>query len=621
MKNKNEIVLSFDIDAALLEGVKRLKDILGFSMGNGIVVSAIEGNQTGVTLHDGQAVIYYTRKHLFFRELGVLVEKASQCNDFEHFEDDFFENISVMLDASRCAVPTVATVNRMMDHLALMGYGMAMLYTEDTVEIEERPYFGYMRGRYTKDELRAIDDYAYVYGIEVIPCLECYGHMDNYLVWGEAAAIKDTPSVLLARSEKTFEFLDQLIGTVSSCFRSKRIHIGMDEAWDMGRGKFLDTHGYVPPFRIFNEYMARLMKILNRYGLKPMMWSDMYFRVCDTSNRYYEEDTVVPPEVADCIPPEMELVFWHYGEKPYCDDYMLKKHAALGRKVLFAGGLWSWIGHFPENNYAMSTSRFSLDACRNNGVREVMMTVWLNDNAECDLFANLLGLSFFAELCFDQNADEPKLRARFEATTGGNYDAFLSLSLYHNRFDENLPFENYHNRFLGKHLFWQDILEGLYDSHLLKSPMSSHYAACATKMKDYVGGPWHYLYDFAHKVFDYLALKTLIAETLLPAYQSGDRDTLSEIAHTLLPLLKEKTKQVHETHRSMWFANLKILGWSNLDLRYGGMIARCDTAILLLTRYLSGQDPTIEELAQPRLHKPLNGFVRYNRIVSPLPKL
>jgi hypothetical protein len=62
----------------------------------------------------------------------------------------------------------------------------------------------------------------------------------------------------------------------------------------------------------------------------------------------------------------------------------------------------------------MSTSRFSLDACRNNGVREVMMTVWLNDNAECDLFTNLLGLSFFAELCFDQNADESKLRARFE---------------------------------------------------------------------------------------------------------------------------------------------------------------------------------------------------------------
>jgi hypothetical protein len=29
----------------------------------------------------------------------------------------------------------------------------------------------------------------------------------------------------------------------------------MDEAWDMGRGKFMDLHGYVPPFEIFNEYM------------------------------------------------------------------------------------------------------------------------------------------------------------------------------------------------------------------------------------------------------------------------------------------------------------------------------------------------------------------------------
>jgi len=249
------------------------------------------------------------------------------------------------------------------------------------------------------------------------------------------------------------------------------------------------------------------------------------------------------------------------------------------------------------------------------------MTVWLNDNAECDLFANLLGLSFFAELCFDREADEAKLRARFQAATGGNYDAFLAMSLYHHRFDEDPVFENFNHRFLGKHLFWQDIMEGLYDSHLLKSPMSPHYAACAAKMKDYTGGPWHYLYDFACKVFDCLAVKTLIAETLIPAYQAGDREALAEVAHVLLPLLKKKTAQVHEAHRSMWFNNLKILGWSNLDLRYGGLIARIDTAVLLLDRYLTNQDAVIEELEQPRLHKPLNGFARYNRIVTSLPKL
>ena len=613
---RTSIKLSFDIDNTFAAGIERLGEVLGFETGDGIKVTAQKSDKTGVVLKSGNAVIYYTQKHLFFRELGILAERAAE-DSFAHFEDDFFETLSVMLDASRCAVPTVATVEKMLDYLAVMGYGMAMLYTEDTVTLEDRPYFGYMRGRYTADELRAIDDYAYAYGIEMIPCIECYGHMGKYLMWREAAPIRDTAEVLLAREEKTFAFLDKLIGTVSSCFRSHRIHIGMDETWDMGRGKFLDKHGYVPPIDIFNEYMERLIGITNQYGLTPMMWSDMYFRVNDPSHLYYEKDTTVAPEVAAAIPPNVELVFWHYGEKFGCDDYMLQKHVTLGRKTIFAGGLWSWIGHFPENNYPMETTRLSLAACRNNRVREAMMTVWLNDNAECDLFATLFGLSFFAELCFDENASAEKLRTRFEAATGGNYDAFWEMSLYHNRFDEGLAFPNYRDRFLGKPLFWQDIMEGLYDTHVLDTPMSGHYAACAKQMKQHTGDRWQYLYDFAALIFDCLAIKSLIAENLVPAYKADDRDTLAEISTKLLPLLKEKTVAVHEAHKTMWFDKYKALGRSNLDIRYGGLAARCDTAKMLLDRYLNGKDTVIEELEEPRLEKPLNGFVRYGAIATP----
>ena len=118
-------------------------------------------------------------------------------------------------------------------------------------------------------------------------------------------------------------------------------------------------------------------------------------------------------------------------------------------------------------------------------------------------------------------------------------------------------------------------------------------------------------------MFDYLAVKTLIAEKLVPAYKAGDKATLREIAGTLLPLLKEKTVAVHEAHKALWFDSYKILGWSNLDIRYGGMASRCDTAKLLIERYLDGKDSAIEELEEPRLHKGLSGFVQYSAISSP----
>lgn len=46
----------------------------------------------------------------------------------------------------------------------------SQLYTEDTYEIEGEPFFGYLRGPYTHQELNEIDQYAFDLGIEAVPC-------------------------------------------------------------------------------------------------------------------------------------------------------------------------------------------------------------------------------------------------------------------------------------------------------------------------------------------------------------------------------------------------------------------------------------------------------------------
>lgn len=598
------------------KGIEQISAILDFEISeSGIQVFAVQGEKLGASFKDGIGYIYYNLKNQFFRELGIFLENIKKNEPFEVFEDGFFKTTGVMVDTSRGGVPKVETLHKMTDYLALMGYNMLLLYTEDTVEIKNHPYFGYMRGRYTKEELCRIDDYAYEYGIEVIPCLECYGHMEQYLQWEEAVDIRDTERVLLAREEKTFKFLEELISETSSCFRSNRIHIGMDEAWNMGRGEFLTKNGYVEPIDIFNEYMQRLIQITNKYNLTPMMWADMYFRVNNTADLYYEEETEIPEATKKCIPKEVQLVFWHYGEKPKCDEYMLEKHKELNRDIIFAGGLWSWIGHFPENNYSFETTRFSLNACRKYGVREMMTTIWTNDNAECDWFSNLLGMSFTAELCYNNNAVEKDFRARFEFCTGGSYDAFYEMSNYHNIFDEQHSYKDFHDRFLGKTLFWQDILEGLFDTHLEGREMSRHYKDCAERMKTYKG-KWNSHYELAFLIFDYLAIKTEISEKAVSAYQRKDRETLSDISGVMIPKLSEAVEKIHMAHRKMWFENNKTIGWSNLEVRYAGVKARCNTAVFLIESYLKGENDAIEAFEIKRLHKPLNGFIHYSSIAT-----
>ena len=53
---------------------------------------------------------------------------------------------------------------------------------------------------------------------------------------------RDTDDVLLTgeKEPKTYEFIRQCIRAACAPFRSRRVHIGMDEAYWMGRGLYLN---------------------------------------------------------------------------------------------------------------------------------------------------------------------------------------------------------------------------------------------------------------------------------------------------------------------------------------------------------------------------------------------
>ena len=77
-----------------------------------------------------------------------------------------FERFGLMLDCSRSGVMSVEATKRMIDLMEGMDYNMLMLYTEDTYEVEGQPYFGHLRGRYKKEELKELDAYAKAHSVD-----------------------------------------------------------------------------------------------------------------------------------------------------------------------------------------------------------------------------------------------------------------------------------------------------------------------------------------------------------------------------------------------------------------------------------------------------------------------
>ena len=77
-----------------------------------------------------------------------------------------FKYFGVMLDVSRNAVINLDMYKWYLPLLKKMGYNCVFLYAEDTYYVKGEPYFGYMRGRYTEEEMRALDDIAAASGID-----------------------------------------------------------------------------------------------------------------------------------------------------------------------------------------------------------------------------------------------------------------------------------------------------------------------------------------------------------------------------------------------------------------------------------------------------------------------
>ena len=106
----------------------------------------IPGAALQVTKQGTTAEIIYGRRVELFRGIGLLAEHSHE-DTYCCTQNARFTMNGVMLDCSRNAVSTVDSVKQWIDLTADMGYNCLMLYTEDTWEVDDNPYFGYMRGR------------------------------------------------------------------------------------------------------------------------------------------------------------------------------------------------------------------------------------------------------------------------------------------------------------------------------------------------------------------------------------------------------------------------------------------------------------------------------------------
>lgn len=581
---------------------KAVEEVVGIELPFAVQTQADSG--LTVRLKDGKGEIRAESLNALGRGYFLLSRAVREDRkELNVHQERCFRDCGSMLDMSRNGVMTVEAVKRYLRMQCCLGMNFLMLYTEDTYEIPEYPSFGYLRGRYTQAELKEIDNYAAKLGIEMIPCIQTLAHMQQFLQWETVP--KDQPDILLIDEEETYHFLEAAIRSLRTCFQSKRIHIGMDEAMGVGLGRYLKEHGYTDHFQMLNRHLGRVAEICEKYEFAPMMWSDMFFRLGSKTNGYYDLDNHVPDEVIATLP-RVQMVYWdYYHTEEEFFTRMLREHARMGRGTIFAGGNWMWSGFLPQLKKTEATMRPGLRAAAREQIDMVIATMWADDGAETDHFLAAGMLPLFSEACW-QGAECPdtEWRRMSEMLTGLPWEVYSAFGDAYGDAGE---------AYSAKRMIWGD---PLYPLGLFQGDDPDRIIARCEKARECLK-PWLMRDDcaWADRVLALMAKKAFLMSHLRNWYIAGDRTALTDVRDRRIPEIMDLTAALRDMHRTQWEKNRKRFGWETMALRYGATLGRLEDVQRLLDRYLRGEIQSIEELgAEPQV---LERWQHYHQLAAP----
>ena len=548
-----------------------------------------------VTKRADSWIVSYGRDSLAARGAAYALS-GQECD-----EKTPFKTFGILFDCTRGNVITVRHFKHWLRRLALMGYNMAMLYTKDAYQLPGEPYFGYMRGAYSMEEIKEIDAYAKKLRIEMIGSIQVLGHLEPILRWQAYWPVRDTSSAVLIDEPQTYELLEKMIKFWSEALSSRRIHLGMDECQDLGRGRFMNQHGYESQFDLYNRHLGRVCKICDKLKLKPIIWSDMYFRYANPNQVYYDTQAKIPDEVKKAIPKMVQFSYWdYYHREPGIYESMLKRTGDLnGSQPIMASGIWTWQRFWTDYEMTYATVRPCINACRKTGTDELIFTLWGDDGGYCEFDSAFAALAWAADYAANTTENEDRTAKVFEAVCGTSYRLQMVCGnlcySYKGREDETV-------KILPGPLLWDDPLMGIAWREFpgYKPELAETLLAGYKKIMDLVepyrddrsAGHLNFAWNLAHV----LVLKLELRKMLEHAYAKHDFNTLETISERYIPDLIDGIDGLLEAFRFQWKRSFKSYGLELMQIRLGGLCERYRELSRVIEELIHGEIDAIPEL-------------------------
>ena len=345
----------------------------------------------------GEAGFFYAGKTL--EQLRLLTGATCHCMEIEDEPDQRLRGY--MLDISRCKVPRMEQLFRLVDLLAFFKYNQLQLYTEHTFAYKGHEEVWEGASPMTPEQMRELVAYGRERFIELVPNQNALGHMERWLRHEAYHPLAESPDgfhhplmgwrphgTVLYPCAESLRLVDGLLDQLLPCFDSEWIHLGCDEPWELGQGRSQERAEEEGRHAIFRDHVNALHGLAARRGKRLLFWSD--------------ELRGDPDRIHD-FPKDIVPVVWGY-EADHDFDAECEAYAKAGYDFIIAPGDSSWNSFTGRLDAAAVNIERAARAARRHEALGMLLTSWGDHGHQQVWPAQLPGILTFASAAWNLSA-------------------------------------------------------------------------------------------------------------------------------------------------------------------------------------------------------------------------
>jgi hypothetical protein len=285
-----------------------------------------------------------------------------------------FSARGLMLDISRCKVPTLESLMRLVDLLAGLKINQLQLYTEHTFAYREHPEVWADASPVTGQDILELDAYCRERFVELVPNQNSFGHLRPWLShpsykhlaecpdgfeypWGGRS---DGPFSLNPTDPGSLELVRSMYDELLPYFSNGLFNVGCDETWDLGAGRSKKVCEERGVNRVYLDFLLQVYELVRQRGRQMMFWGDIILH---------------EPELIPELPKDAIALEWGY-EYDHDFDGRCAKFAAAGVPFYVCPGTASWNAVVGRTDNAMGNLRNAAENGLKHGAIGYLNTDW-----------------------------------------------------------------------------------------------------------------------------------------------------------------------------------------------------------------------------------------------------